>query len=146
VGQGLLIIEASRSHSDTPPSVGLIWTSDQADAEISTWKKHITQKRQASITPGGIWTRNPNKRAAENPPGLAICNLVQFMILQYGISVSALNHMVLRHDYLHIKISEVRTTPNSSLRRGHLALRNLSPPSLFPNQRYKPYHPTVPFS
>jgi len=28
VGQGLLIIEASRPHSDTPHSVGLLWTSD----------------------------------------------------------------------------------------------------------------------
>jgi len=33
VGQGLLIIEVSRSHSDTPHSVGLLWTSDQPDAE-----------------------------------------------------------------------------------------------------------------
>jgi hypothetical protein len=37
VGQGLLITEASRSHSDTPHSVGLLWTSDQHDAETSTW-------------------------------------------------------------------------------------------------------------
>ena len=36
VDQGLLIIEASRSHSDTRKSVGLLWTSDQADAETST--------------------------------------------------------------------------------------------------------------
>jgi hypothetical protein len=37
VGQGLIIIiEASRSHSDTPHSVGLLWTSDQPDAETST--------------------------------------------------------------------------------------------------------------
>jgi hypothetical protein len=36
VGQGLLIIEASRLHSDTPHSVGLLWTSDQLDAETST--------------------------------------------------------------------------------------------------------------
>ena len=35
VGEGLLIIEASRSHSDTPHSVGLLWTSDQPDAETS---------------------------------------------------------------------------------------------------------------
>jgi len=28
VGQGLLILETSRSHSDTPQSVGLLWTSD----------------------------------------------------------------------------------------------------------------------
>ena len=36
VGLGLLIIEASRLHSDTPQSVGLLWTSDQSDAETST--------------------------------------------------------------------------------------------------------------
>ena len=36
LGQGLLIIEASRSHSDTPHSVGLLWTSDQPDKETST--------------------------------------------------------------------------------------------------------------
>jgi len=28
VDQGLLIMEASRSHSDTPHSVGLLWTND----------------------------------------------------------------------------------------------------------------------
>jgi hypothetical protein len=27
-GPGTLIVEASRSHSDTPHSVGLLWTSD----------------------------------------------------------------------------------------------------------------------
>ena len=36
VGQGLLTIEASRSHSDLPYSVGLPWTSDKADAQTST--------------------------------------------------------------------------------------------------------------
>ena len=35
-GQGVLIIEASRSHSGTPQSVELLWTSDQPDAETST--------------------------------------------------------------------------------------------------------------
>jgi len=29
VGQGLLNIEASRSHSDTPQSVGVLWMGDQ---------------------------------------------------------------------------------------------------------------------
>jgi len=36
VGQGVLIIEASRLHSDTPFSVGLLWTSDQPDAQTAT--------------------------------------------------------------------------------------------------------------
>ena len=32
-GQGLLILEVSRSHSHTPQSVGLLWKSDQPVAE-----------------------------------------------------------------------------------------------------------------
>ena len=36
VDNGLLIIETSQSHSDTPHSVGLLWTCDQPDAETST--------------------------------------------------------------------------------------------------------------
>jgi hypothetical protein len=35
-GQGHRIIGASRSHSDTLHSVGLLWTSDQPFAETST--------------------------------------------------------------------------------------------------------------
>jgi len=34
MGQGLLIIEASRSHLDTPHSVGLPLTRDRLDAKI----------------------------------------------------------------------------------------------------------------
>jgi hypothetical protein len=36
VGQGPLIIEASRSHSGTPHSVELLWTSDRPVAETCT--------------------------------------------------------------------------------------------------------------
>jgi len=38
LGQGLLIVEASRSHSDTPHWVELLWTSDQPEAETCTWQ------------------------------------------------------------------------------------------------------------
>jgi hypothetical protein len=63
VGQGLLIIEASRSHSDTQHSVGLLWTSDQPDARPTP---DNTQHSQATdiYARGGIRTRNPSKRAA----------------------------------------------------------------------------------
>jgi len=40
VGQGHSI-EASRSYLDTQQSVGLLWASDQPDAEISTWQNPI---------------------------------------------------------------------------------------------------------
>jgi len=54
---------ASRSHSDTPHSIGLLWKSNQPDAETSTWQKHNTQKRQTSTPlagfelaiPGSYW-------------------------------------------------------------------------------------------
>ena len=36
MGLGILIVEISRSHSDTPHSVGLLWQSDQPDVETST--------------------------------------------------------------------------------------------------------------
>jgi len=36
MGQGLLIVEDSRSHSDTLQSVGLLSTNDQPEAETST--------------------------------------------------------------------------------------------------------------
>jgi len=52
MGQGLLIIEASRSHSDTPHSVGLLWTSDQP----------------VTHTPCGVRTpQYHNKRVAADP-------------------------------------------------------------------------------
>jgi hypothetical protein len=35
-GQGRLTVGASRSHSDTPHTVGLFWTSDQPYSETST--------------------------------------------------------------------------------------------------------------
>jgi hypothetical protein len=50
VGEGLLIIDASRSHSDTPHSVGLLWTSDQPDAETATLQ-HTTHTRDRHQCP-----------------------------------------------------------------------------------------------
>ena len=49
VGQGLLIIETSLSHWDTPQSAGFLWTSDQPDAEISTWKQTTITKHRISF-------------------------------------------------------------------------------------------------
>jgi len=47
---------ASRSHSDTPHSVGLIWTSDQPDAETCTWQ-NTTLTRDTHPFPQ--WGSNP---------------------------------------------------------------------------------------
>jgi len=64
LGQGHHIIEASQSHSDTPHSVRLLWTSDQPDAQTSTCQH--SQETDIHV-PNGIRTRNPSKRAAADP-------------------------------------------------------------------------------
>jgi hypothetical protein len=43
VGQGLLVVEVKRLHSDTPHWAGLLWTSYKPDAETSTCQ-HTTLK------------------------------------------------------------------------------------------------------
>ena len=63
MGQGLLSIVASRSHSDTPHLVGLLWKSDRAVAETT----HNAHKRDRdSHAPGWIQTHSPSKCGAEN--------------------------------------------------------------------------------
>ena len=47
------IIQASWSHSDTPHSVELLWTSDQSYAATSS-RQHNTHKRQTSMEPEGF--------------------------------------------------------------------------------------------
>jgi hypothetical protein len=59
-----LIMEASRSHSDTPHSVGHLWTGDQPVAETSTWQHSQLTDIHAL---GGIRTRNPIKLEATDP-------------------------------------------------------------------------------
>ena len=61
MGQGILIIEASRLHSDTPQSVGLLWTGDQPETETSTWQ-YTTLTTTIHVLEE-IRTRNPSKRA-----------------------------------------------------------------------------------
>ena len=59
--QGLLIIKASRSHS-----AGLLWMSDQPNAETTTWW-NATLTRDRHLCLGGIRTRNLCKQGAAHP-------------------------------------------------------------------------------
>ena len=65
-GHGLLILEVSKSHSDTPHSVGLLWTSDQLVAETSTCQ-HTTLTTDAPPALGAIGTHSPSQRATADP-------------------------------------------------------------------------------
>jgi hypothetical protein len=62
VGQGL-VIEASRSHSGIPHSVGY-WTSDEPDANLYL-TTHDTHKRQTSVLPSGFEPANPARERSQ---------------------------------------------------------------------------------
>ena len=90
LGQGLLIIESSRSHSlDTPHSLGLLWMSDQPDTDTYLYlTTHNNHKRQAFIPPGSTRTHNPSKRMATDPHLRLPCNwdrLVYLVMPIYGL-------------------------------------------------------------
>jgi hypothetical protein len=53
VGLGFLVVEVSRSHSDTLYSVGLLRTSDRPVSETCTRTTQDTDKRQISMPPVG---------------------------------------------------------------------------------------------
>jgi hypothetical protein len=63
VGQGFLIIEVSLSHLDTWHTVGLLWTSDQLDAETSTWQ-HTTLTTERHTCLRREW--NPQSQQASD--------------------------------------------------------------------------------
>ena len=64
VGQDLLIVEASRSPSAPPHSVGRLWTSVQPDAATATYTTHHTHKKQTSMPQAGFEASIP---ASERP-------------------------------------------------------------------------------
>jgi len=66
MGQGVVIIEASRLHPDPPYSVGLLCTSDEPVVETLLDTKQYSQEADVHAS-GGIRTHNPSKRNAADP-------------------------------------------------------------------------------
>ena len=68
MGHGLLIIEASRSHSVRHTTLGRTplyeWSAPSRDLYLKT---HTTLTRDKVHAPGGIRTRNPSTRAVADP-------------------------------------------------------------------------------
>jgi hypothetical protein len=96
VGQGLLMTDVSRSHSDTPP-VGLLWTSDQPDAETSTWQ-HTTHTRDRHPCP----RRDSNPQSQQGngrrptpywarPLGSDVCTIKFSLILEKNLQSQAIS-------------------------------------------------------
>jgi len=78
-----LIIEASRTHSDTQHSVRLLRTRYKPHANTSTWQRKHSQETDTDV-PGGIRTRNPSKRVAADPRLRPLGHLYQ----RYAVTVT----------------------------------------------------------
>jgi len=71
VGINLPTVEVSRSHSDTPHSIGLLWKSERPVGETSTWQ--YTLLTRDIDAPGGIPTRSlSNERLHTHDLGRAV--------------------------------------------------------------------------
>jgi hypothetical protein len=67
VGQGLPIIKASRSHSDTSHSVELLWTRDQPNTETSTWQHTTLTSDNTATSPPGFQPAIPAREWSADP-------------------------------------------------------------------------------
>jgi hypothetical protein len=71
VGHSLLIVEVSKSHSDTPHPVGLVWTSGRPVSETCTWQ-HTTLTRDKHPCPQR--DSYPHTNALDNAAiGIGMC-------------------------------------------------------------------------
>ena len=73
VGQGLLIVEASRLHLDTLHSVGLLWTTNQPVAETLPDNAQHAQETDIRAPPPGF---EPAVSASEPPQTHALDHAV----------------------------------------------------------------------
>jgi len=100
VGQGFLIIEASRSHSDTPQSVGLLWTSDGLESETSTWQ-HKTFTTDRHLCPDRIGTSSSNKKLPQ----------IHAFDRAPSVIVPSFNYLIISSDYLRCIFCNNEITP-----------------------------------
>ena len=66
VGQGLIIIEVSWSHSDTPHAVGLLWINEEPNTETSTCRHTILTSPKHPCLQQDSNPHNGNWMAAES--------------------------------------------------------------------------------
>jgi len=86
VNQGLLIIETSRSYSDTPILVQFLWTSDKPDTGNSTWQHTPTR----DWYPCHRWDSNPQyqQRTVADPVFRPRCYWDRPCYENTGLSIS----------------------------------------------------------
>ena len=130
VGQGLLIIEAWRLHSDTPHSVRLLWTSDQADAETCAWQRTTLTRDRHPCPPAGLETiisasERPQTHVSDRTAtgiGKVVGLVVQYTLVKFQNLVIC---SCVYFEYLRIKINLSLWTPWRRMGGGEAYFRSL---------------------
>jgi hypothetical protein len=87
VGCGL-IFQASRSHSDTPRAVELLWASDQPEADNPDNTQHSHETDVHAL--GGNRTLNPTKRTTADPSLKPRSYIVYYTLHTYSYLIKEL--------------------------------------------------------
>ena len=88
------VIEASRSHSDTSHSAGLLWRSDQTDAETYTWQyTTLTTDRFPCLRRDS----KPTVSAGERPQTYALDRAATGTGVIYTTSGKLMTRLVIKH-------------------------------------------------
>ena len=92
VGQDLFITEASPSPSNTPHSIGLLWTSDQPGRGDLYLTSHNTEKRYTTIPTTGLQPAVPARERPQTPASQQISNdsttnLINLCIWVLGVCI-----------------------------------------------------------
>ena len=121
---GILIIEASRSHSDTPHLIGLLGTSDQPVAETST-RQHTTLTRdryppQTPPHPEGFEPTIPPSvrpkthtldRTATRIGLLKLYNIILVCLTEFNVSVNSKFHRNTSNDFITFNLLKAELIP-----------------------------------
>jgi hypothetical protein len=135
---GLFIVEVSRSHSDTPLSVGLLWTSDRPFAEASTWQHTtVTRDKQpclrvdSNTESKSASSRRPTQKAR---PLESVLFTVRLCLSVLGSGVwSSICVFICVHEHTFVHVTKNSYISNSSqfLKRSSIDPRRILPRLIF---------------
>jgi hypothetical protein len=88
MAQQSLIVEALRSHSNTSHSVGLLWTSDQPEAETSTWQHTTLTGDRYPFLPGFAPAISASERPQTHSLDRAATGVCTYIYIYLGYNIT----------------------------------------------------------
>ena len=100
VGLGFLIVDVSRTHSDTPQSVGLLWTNYHLITETTTWQHTTVWNDRHPMNMAGFELAIPEIRPRQiNASDRAVVGIGYYISYAY---FRTFNNFTQTHTHTHI--------------------------------------------